>query len=112
MLGRLEHYDAAAVIEWVIALVFTFYVFSFAVDFLPALRGKDQQRGNGTEVGAAEQEAGVGMTETSQPGGRYYGHESGAGYGNAAVNGYGPAGYTNGSHSHKPPEPLEPSRNF
>ncbi|THC98203.1 hypothetical protein EYZ11_002285 [Aspergillus tanneri] len=32
------HRNAAAVIEWVIALIFTFYVLSFAIDLLPSVR--------------------------------------------------------------------------
>ncbi|RYP61346.1 hypothetical protein DL769_007759 [Monosporascus sp. CRB-8-3] len=30
-------YDAAAILEWVIALIFSFYIFSFFVDLLPAI---------------------------------------------------------------------------
>jgi hypothetical protein len=33
--------NAAAVLEWAVAFVFTFYVFSFFIDLLPAVRGKN-----------------------------------------------------------------------
>ncbi|KAI9839645.1 MAG: hypothetical protein M1819_002271 [Sarea resinae] len=35
------HRDAAAILEWIIALVFTFYVLTFFVDLLPAVRSKN-----------------------------------------------------------------------
>jgi hypothetical protein len=35
-----KNYNAAAVLEWCIAFIFTFYVFSFFVDLLPALDTK------------------------------------------------------------------------
>ena len=38
VLNDRKHYNTAAVLEWTIALVFTFYVWSFAVDFIPAVR--------------------------------------------------------------------------
>ncbi|RYP52840.1 hypothetical protein DL768_002089 [Monosporascus sp. mg162] len=34
---RYRLYDTAAILEWVIALIFSFYVFSFVVDLLPAI---------------------------------------------------------------------------
>jgi hypothetical protein len=40
---RGKHYNVAAVLEWVIALVFFFYVFSFFADFVPAWQ--DQSMG-------------------------------------------------------------------
>jgi hypothetical protein len=33
--------NAAAVLEWAVAFIFTFYVFSFVIDLMPAVRGKD-----------------------------------------------------------------------
>ncbi|KAL4776237.1 Frag1/DRAM/Sfk1 family-domain-containing protein [Aspergillus nidulans var. acristatus] len=38
---RPHHRNAAAVLEWVIALVFTFYVLSFVVDLLPSVRTRN-----------------------------------------------------------------------
>ncbi len=32
------HYNSAAVCEWTISLIYTFYVWSFAIDFIPAIR--------------------------------------------------------------------------
>lgn len=37
-----KNYNVAAPIEWVIALVFIFYVWSFTIDFLPAVRTRHQ----------------------------------------------------------------------
>jgi len=39
-LNRLDRWNAAGVVEWVIALVYTFYVASYGVDFRPATRTK------------------------------------------------------------------------
>ncbi|KAL9941973.1 hypothetical protein D7B24_001021 [Verticillium nonalfalfae] len=36
--------DVAAVLEWVVAFVFSFYVFSFAIDLWPAVRTKQHAR--------------------------------------------------------------------
>ncbi len=38
MLSNKSHYTAAAVCEWVIALIYALYVWSFAIDFIPAVR--------------------------------------------------------------------------
>ncbi|KAL9614148.1 MAG: hypothetical protein Q9167_001358 [Letrouitia subvulpina] len=38
-----QHQNEAAVFEWIIALVFTFYVLTFFVDLLPASRRKQLQ---------------------------------------------------------------------
>jgi len=40
VLGDKKHYNSAAVVEWVISLVYSFYVWSFAIDFIPAVRTK------------------------------------------------------------------------
>jgi hypothetical protein len=47
-------YNAAAVLEWAIAFIFTFYVFSFFIDLLPAVRTKDKAKRFGS--GGAETE--------------------------------------------------------
>lgn len=33
--------NVAAVFEWIIAFIFTFYILSFVIDLLPAVRTKD-----------------------------------------------------------------------
>lgn len=33
-------YNRAAILEWILALIFTFYIFSFFLDLLPAVRTK------------------------------------------------------------------------
>jgi hypothetical protein len=40
VLGDRKHYNSAAVVEWVISFIYTFYVWSFAIDFIPAVRTK------------------------------------------------------------------------
>lgn len=37
------HNDTAAILEWVIAFLFTFFVASFAIDFLPAIRTRHKR---------------------------------------------------------------------
>ncbi|TVY18445.1 Protein sfk1 [Lachnellula arida] len=39
-----KSYNAAAVLEWAIAFIFTFYVFSFFIDLLPAVRTKNSSK--------------------------------------------------------------------
>lgn len=43
-------YNAAAVLEWAIAFIFTFYVFSFFMDLMPAVRTKHAAKGGETEM--------------------------------------------------------------
>nr|POE63575.1 protein sfk1 [Quercus suber] len=43
VLGDRGHYNRAAIIEWVIALIYIFYVFSFIPDFLPATHTKNKE---------------------------------------------------------------------
>ena len=56
MLADRDHYNGAAVCEWVVALVYTFYVWSFAIDFLPAVRTK-HYASKETELDMAMEEA-------------------------------------------------------
>ena len=39
--SRTKKHDAAAIIEWIIAVVFSFYIFSFSVDLWPAMHTKE-----------------------------------------------------------------------
>ena len=97
-------YNAAAVLEWVVAFIYFFYVLSYFIDFMPAVRTKHHQSRE-TEMDMAET---GGMGDGAADGQQYFrGHENG--YSNGYTN-----GATNGaSHMHKPadPNPL-PSRNF
>ncbi|KAF1815510.1 hypothetical protein P152DRAFT_390820 [Eremomyces bilateralis CBS 781.70] len=56
-LQRVDNWNAAAVLEWVIALIFTFYLLSFFVDFIPAMHTKHHQS---RETSIAMAEAGEG----------------------------------------------------
>jgi hypothetical protein len=43
-------YNAAAVLEWAIAFIFAFYVFSFFIDLLPVVHTKHSERKFGAGV--------------------------------------------------------------
>lgn len=55
-------YNAAAVLEWAIAFIFTFYVFSFFIDLIPAVRTKHGKGAMGGET-EMEREANDGIAE-------------------------------------------------
>jgi len=100
-------WNAAAVLEWVIAFIFFFYVLSFFMDFMPAVRSKNHQS-HETEMNMADEESGQrhGMRGHEGPNGERYYRE-----GEVPLNG-NTNGNTNGYA--KPvgePAPL-PSRNF
>lgn len=38
----LRRYDVAAILEWIVAFVFSFYIWSFMVDLYPAVRTRDK----------------------------------------------------------------------
>jgi hypothetical protein len=122
-----KKYNAAAVLEWVIALIFFFYVLSFFIDFMPAVRSKNHQSRE-TEMDMAEQ---GGLGDGAADDRQYFrgntngyangtnGYENGNGYTNGNTNGNTSNGYvyTNGAsgpgHIPKPAEPTAlPSRNF
>lgn len=115
VLGDKEHYNGAAVCEWVVALIYTFYVWSFAIDFIPAIHSKHYQSRE-TELEAATETA---MEERN---GQYNGN--GQLGGSLPQNGYANAGngsangrVVNGVHypaaaPKSKPQPVEPARNF
>lgn len=41
MESKKDNFDTAAVLEWTIAFIFTFYILSFFIDLIPAVRTKD-----------------------------------------------------------------------
>lgn len=103
VLGDREKYNGAAVVEWTISLIYTFYVWSFAIDFIPAVVYKDGF-GNKFESGETEVEMATAMEEES----RSRGYPGGvAQEQHAYSNGNG----TNGANGYKN-EPVAPSRNF
>jgi hypothetical protein len=82
-----KHQQQAAVLEWVIALIFTFWVLSFFVDLLPTYRWKhDHHEAEGPQL-----EMGSGGTHL-------HGNGQGTTDGNEYTNGYGngPDRYSNG----------------
>ena len=103
VLGDRGHYNSAAVVEWIIALIYTFYVWSFAIDFLPVVIYKDGF-GNKYESGETEVEMATNMEQEA----RARGYPGGAAQEQHA---YSNGAATNGVNGNKP-EPIEPSRNF
>jgi len=95
-----KHYNTAAILEWVVSLVFTFYVLSFFMDFIPAIRTKGAQS-HETEEQMAARESGAGYDnstlgrgshlEDGYTGGRHYanGNSTNIHSMNGASNGYG-----------------------
>jgi len=103
--GNQGHYDTAAILEWVVALVYTFYVLSFFMDFIPAVRTKGQQS-HETEEQMATREASMGYDgatlgrEDDYTPGRHYANNTSNGYGNghtALSYDTAAAPYTNGA---------------
>lgn len=90
-------YNAAAVLEWAVAFIFTFYVFSFFIDLLPAVHSKNYaSRTTAMQMEANDNDAqGVDHAHTE---GGYYGQGNGSqhafanGYPMDGVNGHGNGG--------------------
>lgn len=53
VLSHQKRYNSAAVCEWVISFIYTFYVWSYAIDFIPAVRTK-HYASKETEIDMAE----------------------------------------------------------
>lgn len=90
VLGTHHQRNTAAILEWIIALVYAFYVWSFAIDFLPALSTK-HHHSHETTIAMAEAEAG-GPDSAGSETGLYPDHH----VGNPGPNVY-PHGHFNGS---------------
>jgi hypothetical protein len=118
--GNQGKYNTAAVLEWVIAFIYFFYVLSFFIDFLPAVRTKHHQS-HETEMDMA-----MARGDGAAEGGQYFrgnthhtnehatGYTNGNGYTNGHTNGHS-NGYTNGNgyvNGNKPAAPIPASRNF
>ncbi|KAF2176707.1 hypothetical protein K469DRAFT_733642 [Zopfia rhizophila CBS 207.26] len=92
-----DKFNAAAVLEWVIAFIFFFYVLSFFIDFMPVVRTKNHQSRetemdvaleNGNEDGAANGERYYRRGANGAPTNGYtYGNGMHPGY-NGTTNGY------------------------
>ncbi|KAG4430925.1 hypothetical protein IFR05_013599 [Cadophora sp. M221] len=86
VLGHQKRYNPAAVCEWVISLIYTFYVWSYAIDFIPAIRTKHY----------ASKETEIGMAEGMEAESRMRGYPGGVAQEQAA---YGSTGATRGQES-------------
>lgn len=91
----------AAVFEWIIALVFTFYVLTFLVDFLPAVRAT-QAHSNQEMMHMKEAENGNAMkSDTGYPDGHANGVNGNTGYPDLCANGVNGNAYTIGAAGHE-----------
>ncbi|KAJ9645382.1 hypothetical protein H2199_003390 [Coniosporium tulheliwenetii] len=130
-----ENLNTSAILEWVIALVYTFYVLCFFIDFIPAVRTKHHQsRETSVEMGLNNANNDQSFYSDGATHGRTNGYTNGTngyanGYPDRATNGYA-NGYTRGNpnstgingdtyypdgHPNALPKPVEavpPSRNF
>lgn len=95
--------NAAAVLEWAVAFIFSFYVFSFYVDLFPAVRTRHTGAGfksrDPTVRRAADremEEAGSDRYLNGPMDGPVDRHRDQNGYSNGQTNGYASNGYTNG----------------
>lgn len=101
-------WNVAAVFEWIIAFVYTWYVLSFFIDFLPAVRTKHHQSYE-TEMQMAEEAGpqprtmGDGAAESQQ----YFRGQST----NAVPHVNGNQGYTNGYATGEPGQNFYPNAN-
>ncbi|KAF1845768.1 uncharacterized protein K460DRAFT_312518 [Cucurbitaria berberidis CBS 394.84] len=93
-------YNVAAILEWIVSFIFCFYVLSYFVDFLPALRTKNHQSKQ-TEMQLLEEGGRTNMGDGAAESQQYYrgNAATAAPYANGATNGYtnGTNGYTNGN---------------
>jgi len=113
--GKKHMWNAGATLEWVVAFIFFFYVLSFFIDFMPAVRTKHHQS-RATEMDMRNVETGDGAAN----GERYFrgapANPHPTGYTNNHPNGYSHS-YTTGdvspvSEEYKPPAPVHSSQNF
>ncbi|KAF2684953.1 hypothetical protein K458DRAFT_244307, partial [Lentithecium fluviatile CBS 122367] len=88
--SRQGKYNTAAILEWTIAFIYFFYVLSFFIDFMPAVRTKGHQS-HTTEMDMARMESGTAMGDGAANAEQYYrggthrhtnGHTNGNGYAN------------------------------
>lgn len=122
---RKKMWNTAAILEWVIAFIYFFYVLSFFMDFMPAVRSKHHQSRE-TEMNMADQEAGMttrrgdGAADdeqyyrggaTAAPLNGYAANGNGNGNGYANFNGHGANSSTEAMYK-KPVGTVPPSRNF
>jgi hypothetical protein len=73
--------NAAAVLEWAVAFIFTFYAVSFVIDLIPAVRGKNY----------ASRETAMQMEQNDDSASQHINSPNG----NGAMNGYNSHHYTN-----------------
>lgn len=106
VLGNQKKWNAAAVMEWIISFIFFFYVLSYFIDFLPALRTKHHQSRETVDM------VETGLGDGAADGEQYFRGAPLNGNTNGYTNGH-TNGQTNGyASSTKPLAPVAPSSNF
>lgn len=91
------HYNVSAIFEWIIALVYIFYVWSFIIDFLPATRTRHPEDRFPRIRKGEDPEAARTQAEGNMTGGPVYSNGE----------------YSNGASSNGSRQPMsETSRNF
>jgi hypothetical protein len=109
-LNRTKKWNAAAIVEWVIALVYTFWVLSFVIDFLPAASPKNHQMnttpGANLEEAAIEN-AGVAHDDSANRYGRTFGNNGDVHYPSGTTASGGVThGWTNGHNKESDPRSM------
>jgi hypothetical protein len=83
-LNRTHHWDGAAVVEWVIALIYSIWIISFIIDFLPSATPDHHNAGSETldEAAISTSDMAHDMAHDDQANryGRTFGQENGARY--------------------------------
>ena len=79
-LNRTKHWDGAAVVEWVIALIYSTWIISFIIDFLPSATPGHHNVDNETLDEAAISTSDMAHDGQADRYGNTFGRESGARY--------------------------------
>lgn len=95
--SKQDKWNVAAILEWIISFFYCFYVLSFFMDFLPAIRTKNHQS-HATEMQMAEEGGPRTMGDGTAESGQYFRGNAApvGGYTNGATDSYS-NGYTNGA---------------
>jgi hypothetical protein len=89
-------WNTAAVVEWVIALIYTFWVISFIIDFLPAARPDHHNMHGGRAPNMDE--VGLANSAPAQRQTGIFGRDREAHYPSGTTASGGVNGWTNGHH--------------
>ena len=72
-MSKRKNYNTAAILEWTVSLIFIFYIWSFIIDFLPAVHTRHKEDRFGAHVRRADdKEAAMHETGGNMMGGPVY----------------------------------------